>query len=466
MKSQEFREKRQTALDAAKAIRDAAAEADRDLTEEEDAQIQAHLDEAAQAKADAEAAEKIEQDRADRLARLDAELEDANRVQEPIVRPSIAPQGSTPRSNPRITGGEASGEFAHIGEYFFKVREAALSPSITDRRLRPAASAPGMQEGTDSLGGFLVPVQYTDRILDRMYSTGELLSRVKAAGMHFPLQRNSIKLPRVDESSRADGSRSGAVRGYWVGEHVSITDGYPKVGEMTLTLHKAAALGYITDEMLEDAPASGAFLEKKLTDDLIFTVENSLVNGTGGNKPVGILNANCGVNVTKETNQTADTIWGPNVTKMWARMFAACRSTAVWLVNQSCEPFLFSLTLEGRYGSASTSAEGIPLYYPAGSLLNQGKYGILMGRPVIATEYNPVVGTVGDLMLWDPASYVLVDKAGGPRAASSIHVQFLTEQTTFRVSYRVDGQPTWESALTPYDAGDTLSCIVRLASRD
>jgi HK97 family phage major capsid protein len=283
--------------------------------------------------------------------------------------------------------------------------------------------------------------------------------------MHIPLERNTIKLPRVDESSRADGSRAGGIRGYWMAEAASITDSPFKVGQMTLTLHKAGALGYITDEMLEDAPASGMFLERLLTKELIFTVEDSIVNGNGSNKPLGLIAANCAVSVTKETNQTADTVWGDNLTKMWARLFAPCRKTAVWLVEQSVEPFLFSATLAGRFGSESTSVDGIPLYYPAGSLLNQGEYGILMGRPVIPVEYCPVVGDVGDIILWDPASYVLVDKAGGPKAASSIHVQFLTDQTTYRVVYRVDGQPTWDAALTPNSAGDTLSPIVMLAAR-
>jgi len=202
-----------------------------------------------------------------------------------------------------------------------------------------------------------------------------------------------------------------------------------------------------------------------LTNELLFTVENALVNGNGSNKPLGLIAANCGVSAAKITNQTAATVWGDNLTAMWALMWAPCRKTAVWLVNQSVEPFLFSATLAGRFGSESTSVDGIPLYYPAGSLLNQGQYGILCGRPVIPVEYCQAVGTVGDIILWDPASYVLVDKAGGPNMASSIHVRFTTDEETFRVTYRVDGQPTWDSALTPYDGGDDLSCIVKLAVR-
>lgn len=459
MTSQELREKRQAELDAAQAIVDAADAESRPLTDEEDSQVKTHLETAKQAKADAEAAEKKEKERLQRIVELQNERADAAKPQPPIVRPSVS------TAKPNVTGGEASGQFTHFGEYLFKVREAAVMPSITDRRLVPAASAPGMRSDVDSLGGFLIPVEYSSRILERMYTTGELLSRVKASGTYISLRGNTIKVPRVAESSRADGSRHGGVRGYWVGQTDSITDSKPAVGQMTLTLHKAGALGYITDEMLEDAPASGMFLERLLTNELLFTVENAIVNGNGSNKPLGLIAANCAVSASAETNQTADTIWGPNITKMWARMWAPSRANAVWLVNQSCEPYLFSLALEGRYGSASTAAEGIPLYYPAGSLLNQGQYAMLMGRPVLPVEYCQAVGTLGDIILWDPGEYILVDKAGGPQAASSIHVQFLTDQTTYRVTYRVDGQPTWDTSLTPYDAGDALSPIVLLTAR-
>ena len=457
---------RKEALAAAQEISD-KAKTDEGVTDEECVEGEKHVAEARRLNEEIKAAE---QRQANALA-LGKSIADENTMDAATARRVSAPVPPVDPvaddiSNPVIVSGEAANEFSHFGEYLFKVREAAVSPSYADPRLAPSAAAPGMRTDVDSLGGFLIPDQFSGTILERMYNTGELLSRVQSDGMHMSLQGNTIKLPRVDESSRATGSRQGGIRGYWVGETDTITDSKGKVGEMTLTLHKAAALGYITDEMLDDNTASGAFLERQLMQELLFTVENSIVNGDGSNKPLGLLAANCAVSVAKLTNQTAATIWGDNLTQMWARLWAPARKTAVWLINQSTEPYLFSATLEGRFGSAATSVDGIPLYYPAGSLLNQGKYGILMGRPVIPVEYTKAVGTVGDIILWDPASYVLADKAGTAiKTASSIHVQFLTDQTAFRATYRVDGQPTWDQALTPFDAGDTLSPIVTLAVR-
>lgn len=451
---------RKVALDAAKEI-NKKAEAE-EATDDELAEGKEHLATLKRLKGEIEVAEKR---KADALAMGKSLDEEAAWNAAPQERIS-APVDPSAESNPNVVDGRDSAQFAHFGEFLFKVREAAEQPSFTDPRLAPEAAAPGMRTDVDSLGGFLIPDQFAGGILEKMYNTGELLSRVRTDGMLMPLQGNTIKLPRVDESSRATGSRAGGVRGYWVGETKAISDNKPKVGDLTLVLHKAGALGYITEEMLEDATASGAFLERLLTQELLFTVEDSIVNGNGSNKPLGILAAGCTISVDKITNQDGATVWGDNITAMWARLWAGSRKTAVWLVDQSVDPFLFSATLAGRFGSESTAVDGIPLFYPANSILNQGNVPLLMGRPVLTVEYTKAVGTVGDIILFDPASYVLAEKAGGGiRTASSIHVRFLTDEMTFRAIYRIDGQPTWDQALTPFSAGDTLSPFVTLAVR-
>ena len=90
-------------------------------------------------------------------------------------------------------------------------------------------------------------------------------------------------------------------------------------------------------------------------------------------------------------------------------------------------------------------------------------YGRLLGRPVIETEYNPSLGTLGDLLLFSPSQYVAIAK-GGVQAASSIHVNFTIDESVFRFVYRVDGQPLWADALTPFQGSNTVSPYVGLAA--
>lgn len=446
-KSDEVVAQRKAILDKAEALRKQVEDVeDRNFTEEETAKLQEWAAEAEELVADIEALREQEQKAAEALARLDEQSEWSDK-----------PQGSTRI----ITRREA--EFSSFGEYIRQVKDSANNAGVRNELVhRLEASAPGMQTVIDSDGGFLIPPQFAQTIHEKMADEGVILGLPME---RIPLTGNTFKLPYVDDTTRASGSIAGGVIGYWVEETGTLSDTKPKLGQMSLRLKKCAGVGYLTEEMQEDYGASGAFLERQLARALIYQVEDAIVNGDGSGKPLGILNAACKVSVTKETNQTAATIWGPNVVKMWARMPQTSRNNAVWLVNQDCEPQLWSLTLEGRYGSAAAAAGAIPLYYPAGTITNQGSYGMIMGRPVIPVQYCKTLGTEGDIILWDPTEYVLAEKAGGVKTASSMHVRFLTDETTLRVTYRVDGQPAWSSALTPANGTNTLSPIITLAVR-
>jgi HK97 family phage major capsid protein len=87
-----------------------------------------------------------------------------------------------------------------------------------------------------------------------------------------------------------------------------------------------------------------------------------------------------------------------------------------------------------------------------------------MGRPVIPVEYCATLGTAGDIVLVDLEQYLMIDK-GKVEGASSIHVRFLYDEMTFRFVYRVDGQPIWHAALTPFKGTNTLSPFIALETR-
>jgi len=137
-------------------------------------------------------------------------------------------------------------------------------------------------------------------------------------------------------------------------------------------------------------------------------------------------------------------------------MFARNRANGVWLVNQDVDTALESL-------SAVVGVGGVPVWLPAGGLA-EAPNARLKGRPVIPVEYAATLGTVGDIVFWDPTQYVVIEK-GGIQAASSMHVAFITDEMAFRVIYRIDGAPLWHSALTPFHGTSTLSPFISLATR-
>lgn len=351
--------------------------------------------------------------------------------------------------------------FRNIGEFALEVQKSRLQGGVTQRLASVYSqetvqkAATGMGELVGSDGGFLVPPQFSTKILERVYKNNELLSRTD----NYPVTSNSMVFPRNNESSRANGSRWGGVRAYWVQEGSTITASSPTFGRAQLTLHKLACLARVTDELLADYGALGAYLNRVFPDEINFVTGDALVNGTGAGQPLGMLNAPCTVSVAKETGQASATVVPQNIVKMWARLFRGMatgeNSGAVWFINQDVNPQLQLMTL--GIGTA-----GIATYMPPGGL--SGKpYATLMGAPIVEIEWCQTLGTVGDIILADMSQMISISKSVD--AAQSMHLYFATDETAFRVVFRLDAQPWWASALTPFKGSNTQSCFVSLATR-
>jgi HK97 family phage major capsid protein len=319
--------------------------------------------------------------------------------------------------------------------------------------LKPIMAAPtGMNTDVPSEGGFLVVPERATTIIQRSYETGAILSRVNR--MPIGANSNGMKLPAVDETSRADNSRYGGIVSGWLGQGNTLTGGKPKFREMDLKLRKVGAFVYATDEQLADAVALEAWINKYLPLELAFRTEDAVINGDGSNKPQGVLNSGALISVTRGTTGhiTADDFRG-----LYARMWAPLRSNAVFLIDQSCETDLDLLTIP-----IGTAGVLDPSFKAAGTVPGQ-KYPTYKGVPIITVEYCAALGTSGDLVMVNLDEYVLIDK-GGVDQAVSLHVAFLTDEAVFRFMYRVDGQLTWNAALTPKSGGATLSSALVLST--
>jgi HK97 family phage major capsid protein len=189
---------------------------------------------------------------------------------------------------------------------------------------------------------------------------------------------------------------------------------------------------------------------------LEFRIGDSIINGDGVRKMLGILNSPALISVAKDAGQAAATITTNNITNMWSRMWIGSRKNACWFVNQDVEPQLLQLSL--GIGTA-----GVATYLPPGGL-SGNPYGTLLGRPVIATEFNATLGTVGDIMLADLSMFVTGSR-GGMQSAVSMHVYFSTMENLFRFSLRLDGRSWWLKSLTPYKGTATKSPFIVLATR-
>src|SRR3990167_6113989 len=292
------------------------------------------------------AIEALTADNGTELARIE-KVREWERTEAPVVEPDAA-YGTLARTNP--VGTTNAGPFPTFGHPLQAIAAAARG-DVTARDLllnvnRFRADAQGAGVAIDSDGGFLVQTDLAATILQKMHDVGKVINLVN----RWPIGPNSngLKIPLIDESSRADGSRWGGIRAYWVEEGVAPTKSKPTFDRLNLELHKVAALGYASDELLADAVAMNTMFTNGFAEELLFKVEDAIINGDGAGKPQGILSANATVSITKETNQAATTLLHDNLKKMWARLYARSRATAAWFVNQDVEPALDDLAKDRK----------------------------------------------------------------------------------------------------------------------
>ena len=342
-----------------------------------------------------------------------------------------------------------------FGRQLAAVAQAALSPYATpDPGLLQIMAATGMSEAVPSEGGYLVQTDFSTELLRLVHETGVLVGKTDRTPIGD--NANGLKVNAIDETSRIDGSRWGGVQAYWTAEAGTLTKSKPTFRQMELTLQKLTGLYYATDEQLKDTTALGDLVATAFAEEFGFKWDDAIIRGGGAGMPLGILGHAGTVSVAKEAGQAAATILKENIEKMWSRMFASSLVRSEWFINQDCWPQLFQL-------SAQVGIGGVPVFIPAGGL-SAAPFGSLLGRPITPIEQCQTVGTVGDIMFVDLQGYKMIEK-GGIEAASSIHVQFLTDETTFRFILRADGQPKRNAPLTPFKGTATQSAFITLNTR-
>lgn len=402
----------------------------------------------------------------DDIERINEELEADERAERAIAnirRPESAPVG-----DPGQPSNGEQPEWNSFGEYLQAVARASLPaggelrgiPTGTiDKRLSwvsPERRSTGLEESTGSLGGFLVTKDYSSELFSKAHQASMVYKKTR----QIPVRGNGLKIAGIDEASRADGSRWGGIRIYWLKEGGTKTASYPKFFMVELTLNKLIGLSYATDELLEDASALENIIRQGFQDEFAFKLDDAVINGTGAGQPLGILNAACLVSQTGASS--AGTITSGDVVNVYRRMFPGSMGRAEWFTNVDSLDYLMGLNPVGLT-TVGTFPGGGPLWVPGGSFAG-APHDMLLGKPIHYIEQCQATGTAGDLIFADWSQYVTITK-GGMQSASSIHVQFTTDETAFRFVMRVDGQPLWNSALTPYKGSNTVGPFVTIATR-
>lgn len=436
----ELQARKATHVAALRAISDAAATANRDLTTEEQTAYDA-----------ATASLRATNAAIEREATLIAEEAQIDRRD--VAAPRLEATDLKAEKDPKRG-------FGSFGEFCQSVRRANTGGAV-DPRLAIGAAAPTTfgNESTGADGGFVVPPEYSTDI----YTLSQTEDSLVPMTDRTPIQSNSMVFPK-DETTPwgTDG-----VRAYWQVEAAVANQTKPKLGTSTLRLNKLMALVPLTDELLSDAPALGAYLTPLMARSIRWKVNEALLFGLGNGTPLGALVGPAMIVQAKDSGQATKTVSLTNITNMVARQPPGMYNGAIWLITPDALPSIFGLTL-GNY----------PIYLPlgggqgavqsgagVGQGLQGGPMGMLFGRPMYPSQHAAAFTSQGDISLVNMSWYRTIENSAGMQTATSMHLYFDADATAYRVTFRIDGAPKIVNPIAQAKGTNTLSPFIQLAAR-
>lgn len=311
-----------------------------------------------------------------------------------------------------------------------------------------------LTEGVDSAGGFLV---FTEHLKDIMMLALEQAIVRNNGAMVLPMKSDMITLPRIDETSHASHLRGGVVA-YYTAEAGEKTASEPKFGETKLVAKELSGYTVVSNSLLADsAIALEPFLKTVFGEAWAWYEDYNFINGLGGGQPLGFLNSNALIAITRQANNTVR--WR-DIANIWRQVLPASRKRGIWLINHECLSELIIMVAENAAPAAQ--AGHVIWVNPQQGAANQIP-GTIMGRPYIETEKVPALGSAYDFGFYDLGYYLIGDRQTLTIDAST-HVYFLYNKTAWRFVIRHDGQPWIQNKLTPKHGSRQLSPFVALAA--
>ena len=378
-------------------------------------------------------------------------------LKQPVRQPTspIKEEAVTSGVHARLLDDPKAG-FANYGAFMNDVKTASHPSGTVSENLLELNASYGNNGETGADGGFLVPTEYSNKVVERIESIIPVVSKCDKVTM----SGNSVLINgAVDHDRSGTTYRHGGVVSYWVGEGDSITRSNLKFRQLRLSLNKLAALSYVTEEEMSDVSNFGSRLLTKQAEAMSEELLEAIFYGSGVGKPLGAFTGTspC-VEVAIETDQAADTIVAENIIKMNSVIYTDSRGKGEWYYNGECLPQLETMAI-------SVGTGGVAAYWPAGGL-SASSYASIKGRPAHETDHCEALGDAGDIVFADWSQYIL-GMRGTVDTAMSIHLRFDYAETAFRSMFRVDGRPAWDDNLRPRkgDSARRVSPFVKLAAR-
>ncbi len=341
-------------------------------------------------------------------------------------------------------GGTAEPNIKSFGDFLVAVRRGDHA-----RLTSVYKSVKDMGESPGSAGGYLVPTEYGNQLIQVAAMENQVYSRVN----RVPVQRESGTYPALDQyfaPTAGSGATAfaGGVTAAFTQPGATFTETQPAFSTLNWRLNKVGGFTEVENELVEDSPfAIEALLRGLFQVAIAARNERNILRGSGLGEPLGILNASAAIGVSDTT--TSNFKWD-DVGKMYAR-YKGIGGSPVWIIHPSVWPQIMTMN-----NSSVTAWQ---------ANLASGPQNMLNGYPVITSEHMPQLGANGSVLLADLSAYVMFEKPGLSIGYSE-HVGFTRDVGTWVFKQRNDGKPWLQSAITLASPGSsyTVSPFVYLVN--
>ena len=267
-----------------------------------------------------------------------------------------------------------------------------------------------LSEGTDSEGGYLVPDEYENTLVQALEGENVIRGRshviTTSSGTH--------KIPVVASKGEAS----------WIDENGAYPEDDDTFAQVNIDAHKIGTIIKVSEELLNDSAFNlESYFAQEFGRRIGTKEEEAFINGNGSSKPTGILtSAEVGVTAASDKTITAD-----ELIDLFYSLKGVYRRNAVWVLNDTTVKAIRKLKdNNGQY-----------IWQPA---LKDGDHDTLLGRPILTTGAMPEIAADAKPVIFGDLSYYWIGDRQGVTFKRLNERYADMGQVGFLASKRVDGK--------------------------
>lgn len=279
--------------------------------------------------------------------------------------------------------------------------------------MRGHAVVDALKEGADPDGGFLVPDEFENQLIQKLQEANVMRT------ISHVIQTNSgeHKIPVVASEGTAT----------WLDEEAAYTESNTQFSQVSLGAHKLGTLIKVSEELLNDSAFDlMTYLSGEFGRRLGNAEEQAFLTGTGTNQPTGILTDANGASAGT-TAAKADTLAFDDLIDLFYSLKAPYRQNAVFIMSDDTVKVIRKLKDKNdQY-----------IWQPS---VQAGQPDRILNRPVYTSPYMPTLAAGNKPVLFGDFNYYWIADRQGRTFKRLNELYAVTGQIGFLGSQRVDAK--------------------------